>query len=58
MAEARGWRVERGSKYYKLMCPCAEEHFKTVHLTPSNPKYRINLLAWLRRCACWKGEGS
>jgi hypothetical protein len=58
MAEAHGWRVERGTKYYRLMCPCAERHARSVHLTPSDPNYRRNVLGWLRRCACWTGEGS
>lgn len=58
MAEARNWRVERGSKYYRLLCPCEGMHMKSVHLTPSDPKYRRNLLSWLSRCACWKGGGS
>lgn len=26
---------------------------RTVHLTPSDPNYGKNLLAWLNRCACW-----
>lgn len=37
-------------------CPCTEEHFKTVHLSPSNPNYELNLRKWLERQPCWAGE--
>lgn len=53
-AEGQEWRVERGKKYYKLLCPCADKHLKTVKLTPSDPNYRTNLLKWLVRETCWK----
>lgn len=52
--ELCGWRVERGSRYYRAYCPCGT-HKKTVHLTPSDPRYRRNLVGWLRRETCWEG---
>ena len=53
--EARlwGWRVERGKRYYKLLCPCPGEHMKTMHLTPSGSRYELNLRKWLERQPCW-----
>jgi hypothetical protein len=51
-AERRGWRVEKGKKYFKLWCPCGD-HRKAVHLTPSDPDYAKNLLGFLRR-SCWE----
>jgi len=52
-AEIQGWRVDRGKKYYKMFCPC-KVHFKTVHLSPSDPNYPLNLRKWLTRTGCWK----
>lgn len=52
-AEQYGWRVERGSKYYMMLCPCPGKHMKTMHLTPSNPRYELNLRKWLERQPCW-----
>ncbi len=52
--EAQGWRVVRAKGYYKMYCPCSERHKKTVHLSPSNPRYRRNLLQFLRRETCWR----
>jgi hypothetical protein len=26
---------------------------KTMHLTPSNPRYELNLRKWLERQPCW-----
>ena len=54
-AERKGWRVERGKKYYKMWCPCGK-HMKTVKLTPSDPNYTRNLLGQLRRATCWDSE--
>lgn len=51
-AERRGWRVDRGKRYYKMWCPCGK-HMKTVKLTPSDPNYVKNLLGQLRRATCW-----
>lgn len=53
--EVQGWRVEKGSKYFKTFCPCGL-HKKTVHLTPSGGGYLRNLVGWLRRETCWEGE--
>lgn len=45
--EAKGWEVAKTRKYYRMRCPCGS-HQKTVHLTPSDPNYRQNLVGWLR----------
>ena len=55
-AEAQGWRVQKGKKYFKMYCPCADEHLKTVKLTPSSPGYERNLRGQLKRATCWKEE--
>lgn len=52
-AESQNWTVSK-AKYFKMRCPCPEQHTKTVHLTPSNPKYLKNLLGQLVRATCWK----
>ncbi|MHB1713088.1 MAG: hypothetical protein ACYCV7_17150, partial [Acidimicrobiales bacterium] len=44
-AEARGWRVESRTGYFKLKCSCDEKHYKTVHYSPSDPNYGKNLRA-------------
>jgi hypothetical protein len=54
-ARRKGWRVERGKKYYKMWCPCGS-HMKTMKLTPSDPNYTRNLLGQLRRATCWSDE--
>lgn len=54
--ESQGWRVIKGSRYLTALCPCPEKHRKTIHLTPSNPRYLINLRGQLRRATCWKGD--
>lgn len=53
-AESQDWRVAKGKKYFKMYCPCAEMHMKTVSLTPSDPNYLTNLRHWMRRTGCWK----
>ena len=52
-AEAHGWTVTPGPKYWKLFCTCPGKHKKWVHLTPSNPNYVNNLASWLKRQSCW-----
>lgn len=54
-ASEKGWRVEKGKKYYKMWCPCGK-HWKTVKLTPSDPNYIRNLLGQLRRATCWDDD--
>lgn len=54
-AEKKGWRVEKGKKYWKMWCPCGE-HWKTVKLTPSTRNYTRNLVAQLSRATCWDRE--
>ena len=54
-AEAGGWCVEKGKKYFGMRCPCGK-HQRRVHLTPSNPKYLLNLRKWLQRQPCWREE--
>jgi hypothetical protein len=55
-AEDKSWRVTKGKKYFKMKCPCAGKHMRTVHLSPSDPNYERNLRAWLGRQPCWTGE--
>lgn len=52
-AEEQGWVIVK-TTYFKMRCPCADRHWKTVHLTPSDPNYLRNLLGQLRRATCWK----
>jgi hypothetical protein len=52
-AELRGWRVTRGKKYFKMKCSCPRMCIKTVHLSPSDPKYAVNLIGYLTRTTCW-----
>lgn len=61
-AERRGWRIDKGKKYFGMRCPCGK-HQRRVHLTPSNPNYELNLRnpnyelnlrKWLQRQPCWK----
>ena len=53
--EESDWHVEASpSGYFKLKCHCEAKHIRWVHLTPSDPNYGKNLLAWLRRQPCWK----
>lgn len=52
--EAHGWRVERDRGYFKTYCPCVDKHMKTVKLTPSDPRYPLNLRKWFQRQTCWK----
>lgn len=51
-AEGKGWDVTKGRKYYRMRCPCGN-HQKTVHLSPSDPNYKRNLVGWLKRTGCW-----
>lgn len=55
-AEGKGWRVTKGRGYFKLWCPCPRKCRKTVHLTPSDPRYAQNLKHALARDTCW-GDG-
>jgi hypothetical protein len=55
-AEQQGWTVtKRPRGYFKIYCPCADKHLKTVHLTPGSA-YLRNLLGELRRNTCWKED--
>lgn len=56
-AESQGWRVvkRKRAKYYKILCPCPEQHFKlSIHMTPSDPQYERNLRYWLLKNTCWE----
>lgn len=50
-----GWRIKKGKKYYRLLCPCGE-HAHSVHITPSGRNYAKNLLRWLHRQECYQSE--
>ncbi|GAA4574420.1 hypothetical protein GCM10023193_70630 [Planotetraspora kaengkrachanensis] len=56
-AEDQGWEVKPppGRGYWKIMCPCADKHWSTVKISPSNPKYLNELRKKLKRETCWKG---
>lgn len=54
-AESKGWEVSKDKKYFKMKCPCGD-HLKSVHLTPSNPNYKRNLLGQLGRATCWDDD--
>jgi hypothetical protein len=54
-AETKGWRVEKGKKYFKMWCPCGS-CWKTVKLTPSLSDYERNLRAKLARDTCWEKQ--
>lgn len=50
-----GWRVldpEKGGGYYKVRCACGA-HKTSVHLSPSNPNYKLDKQKWLRRQECY-----
>jgi hypothetical protein len=51
---AAGWQVINPPKYYKVYCPCVQQHKRTIHLTPSDPNYGRNALAWMRRQTCMR----
>jgi hypothetical protein len=53
--EAKHWRVEKRRRYFICKCDCGD-HLKTVHLTPSDPNYLLNVTKWFERQSCWKGE--
>lgn len=48
--EERGWRVEKAKKYFRIYCPCQNSaHQRSVHLTPSDPRYLTNVQRWVAR---------
>lgn len=53
-AERQEWRITKDKRYYKMWCPCAGKHKKSVSITPSGANYKLNLLGELRRSTCWK----
>lgn len=52
-AEAKGWRIAKGKRYYRMRCPCGS-HQTWIHLTPSDPNHERNKRAWLARTGCWE----
>jgi len=54
---SQGWRTTKGKRYWKCWCPCEKKHWKTVHVTPSDPRYMKNLRGQLKRTTCWKEGG-
>ena len=54
--EAHGWRIMKGKQYFKAYCPCADQHLKTIHLSPSGSMYLTNTRKWFERQPCWKEE--
>jgi hypothetical protein len=55
-AEGKRWRVTKRNRYFILWCPCPQKHMKTVHLSPSSPRYEINLRSKLSSRTCWDQE--
>ena len=53
---AHGWKITGPSTHYSARCPCGD-HQTQVHLTPSNPRYWRNKLAWAERQPCWREDG-
>lgn len=55
MFHQAGWRIEDPPKYYKVMCPerCGN-HYKWIHLTPSDVNYGKNAVKWLERQPCYE----
>lgn len=52
-----GWEIiDPRRKYYKVRCPCGA-HQRTVHLSPSNPRYAKDSLAFLKRQTCYPEGG-
>ena len=49
--DALGWRVEDPPKYYTVKCPCGA-HKRSIHLTPSDPRYAQNARQWMQRQDC------
>ena len=47
-----GWRITKGSRYYKVFCPCREHPPVNIHLTPSNRYYLNNIRKHLIRHTC------
>lgn len=54
-AERKRWEGRRGKKYFRMFCPCGA-HQKTVHLSPSDPHYKQNLVGRLMRTGCWEED--
>lgn len=52
-AEDNGWRVEKGGRYFKCLCPCSEKHWVKVVLTPSSGRTLANVRAQFAKCASW-----
>lgn len=49
--DLHGWVVTRRKGYYRVRCGCGL-HQTSVHLSPSDPNYPRNKLAWLHRQTC------
>jgi hypothetical protein len=54
-AEAHGWRIDPGKRYWRAYCGCGL-HLRSIHLTPSDPSYATNLAHWFRRTCGWPKE--
>jgi hypothetical protein len=52
-AEAQGWRVSKGRKYYKALCPCDDQCMEMIHLTPSK-NYVRNKRNKMSKCEGWE----
>ncbi len=52
-----GWRIIDPGTYYKILCPCPEQHKTMVHLTPSHRDYANHKLQWLFNRTCYNKSG-
>lgn len=55
-AEKRDWIVWRDDGYFKCLCPCADEHWVGVVLTPSGGRTFMNTRKKFERTPCWTQE--
>ena len=54
---AQGWRVDEERDGYPMaFCKCGKHH-RSIHLTPSNPRYYQQLRNWVKRQDCEQKEG-
>ncbi|GAA4283321.1 hypothetical protein GCM10022261_08520 [Brevibacterium daeguense] len=52
-----GWQIiNPKKKYYKVRCPCGS-HYRSIHISPSNPRYSQDALSWLYRQPCYSERG-
>jgi len=53
-ARRKGWRVEKGGRYWLILCPNDCKCRKTIKCTPRGGYYLNHLLQLLNRATCWR----